>query len=307
MKKLNNLLILMIAVLLLTACTPKEIILGFKPEVGATYQVDTTMDQDMTQNFGGQPITISQHFEYGYTWHITEIDEDGNAHVEVTYNHIATSQSFGGQTLSYDSDTDEAPPPQLTGMDLMLGRGFSMVISARGKVLSIDGLDEMYQDIVDASDVPEDQKDTFYQALEDSYGEAALSEQLSSLFVPYDETPAAVGHNWHIDQQVNGLIPVNIATDYTISALDKETATIDVQSTLSSDPENKTMLSGYQVAYDLSGTQTGSFTVRIADGITTQATLQQHLEGSMMLSQGDAELPVPLTIDTTLSYTMSKQ
>ncbi len=293
--------------LALTGCGPREIVLQFAPQAGEVYQVDSVMEQDMTQSFGGQEMTISQRFEYGYTWAIREVSAEGNITVEVTYNHIATEQSFGDQAIAYDSAVDEAPPPELAGMDLMLGQSFTMVLSPRGQVLEINGLDEMYQAIVEASTLPEEQKAAFAQALEDSYGATALQEQFSSMLVPYDGQPLTEGHSWTIEQQLNGLVPVAIHTVYTVQGWDEETAQIAIASTLQSDPDKVTSLGGYQVSYDMTGTQEGVFSVSLTDGVTREASLNQHLEGSMTISQGEAALPVPLVMDTVMTYRMTKK
>ncbi len=291
--------------LALAACGQREIVLQFSPTMGAVYQVDSIMDQKMTQNFGGQEMTIGQHFEYGYTWTVADVSAEGNVTVEVTYNRIATRQTFGDQVLSYDSAEDEAPPPELTGMDLMLGQGFTMVFSPRGQVLEIRGLDEMYQAVIAASNIPADQKDAFAQALEDSYGEAALQEQFSAMLIPYDGQPLTEDHRWSIEQELNGLVPVSIVTEYHVLRWDEERAEIEIASNLQSQPEKVTSLGGYQVSYDMQGTQEGVFIVSLADGITQESSLRQHLEGSMSIRQGEVSLPVPLVIDTEITYRMT--
>ncbi len=290
--------------LAISACGPQEIVLQFAPEVGEVYQVDTTMNQEMTQFFGGQEITIRQRFDFGYTWEIVDRAETGEITVAVTYNHIATEQTFGDQTLAYDSATDDAPPPALTGMDLLLGRGFQIILTPRGEVREVLGLDAMYQEIVAAADLPADQEAAFAQALQESYSALSFQEGFSNMLVPYDGEPLVEGHEWTIEQQLNGLVPLQITTRYSVQGWDEENATILVSSSLQTDPERLASLGGYQVAYDMTGQQSGQFTVSIANGITREASLQQHLEGSMRLQQGEAALSVPLTIDTELGYWM---
>jgi hypothetical protein len=189
----------------------------------------------------------------------------------------------------------------------MLGQSFTITFSPQGSVTQIEGLDAMYRRIVEASGLPADQQQLFYETLQASYGEATLSEQFSQILLPYPATPLQEGMTWQSISDLNGLVPVHIESTYTVQGWDEQTATINADSTLESDPETPSMLSGYEVLYDLHGASNGTFEVALADGITRQATLKQHLEGTMTLRQGDVELPVPLKIDTTFTYQMTKK
>ena len=301
-----GILMLMLA---LAACKPKDFTLRLHLKPGDTFHVTVTNNQKMNETLMGQQITLDQEITMGYTWHVTAVDEQGNATVTITYDRMAMKQTQNGQTTSYDSATDQQPPDFFKGMDALIGKSFELVISPEGKMVAINGLDEMFQQIAADAGMTDEEADAFTKGLSGAFGEDAMQSQLDAMFAYYPNHPLEVGSTWEGDVTTNVLVPLDMHNTYTVKSWEDDTAVIEVSSTFETSPD-ETQQNGdtFNIAYDLKGNQSGTMTVDIATGMLTASKLEQHMEGKLLLQapNSDVNVDVPLTADSTFTIEVSR-
>ncbi|NPA93452.1 MAG: hypothetical protein GXO56_07210 [Chloroflexi bacterium] len=296
--------------LVLSACQ-QSASLKLNLKVGDTFAVHSAVSQDMSQELMGQPMYIKQNLVFDYTWKVTDVDAEGNATIQVTYDHIAIEQTQNGQKVAYDSASDETPPKFFTGVDAMVGKSYTMVLAPTGKLKDVQGLEELFQEVTDATDLDDLQKKSFYQALVETFGEEAINEQVDMLFGQYGSAPLEVGATWEADTEYNALFPLQVHTQYTIKSLEDGKAVIALDATLKSDPEKIVDDASriFKLSYELMGTQEGTMTVNTANGMPTESHVTQHLEGKLYVVNVDTgeKMPIPMSMDSDIQLSVTQK
>ncbi len=309
-KKRSLLAITLIALLaLLSACTPKQFKIQLHLKPGTTYHITSKIHQHFVQEFMGQKQDITQEMEIGYTWKVVDVDTNGNATVEMTYDHIAISQKQGKATnLQYDSAKDKKPPKEFAGLNLLVGKKFSVVFTPNGTVKKVIGLDEMFKQMEKESGLQGEELKRYHQSLTQTLGEKTLKDQFASTFGPYGDTPRQVGSKWSSDITLNSFFPITVHTEYTVKSLKGDQVAIEFQGTLASDPEQLYKLPMFNAKYDIKGTQQGTMSLNLKDGIPTEASVNQHMEGTIHLLDptGSESIPLPVTVDTVMEMKAEK-
>jgi len=295
--------------LTLAACKPKDFTLRLHLKTGDTFHVTTTTHQKMSETIMGQQMNLDQEITMGYTWEVTSVDDQGNATITITYDRVAMKQTQNGTTMAYDSDKDEQPPAFFKGMDAMVGKSFELVISPQGKVVEINGLDEMFRQMAADSGMAEEEANAFAEGLSNAFGEDAVQSQLDAMFSYYPQQPLKVGSTWEGDVTTKMLVPMDMHNTYTVKSWEDNTAVIEVSSTFETNP-NETQQSGaeFDIAYDLKGTQNGTLTVDTKTGMLSASKLEQHIEGKLVLQDPNStlKLEVPLTADSTFTIEVTR-
>jgi len=294
---------------LLSACTPKQFKIQLHLKAGSTYHIATKIHQHFVQEFMGKKQDIAQDMEIDYTWKVVDVDPQGNATVEMTYDHIAISQKQGKTTnLQYDSAKDKNPPKEFVGLNLLVGKKFSVVFTPNGTVKKIIGLDEMFKQMEKESGLQGEELKRYHQSLIQTLGEKTLKDQFASTFGPYSDTPRQVGSKWSSDVTLNSFFPITVHTDYTIKSRKGDQVVIEFQGTLASDPDQLYKLPMFNAKYNIKGTQKGTMNLNLKDGIPTDASVNQHMEGTIHLLDptGSESIPLPVTVDTVMEMKAGK-
>jgi len=296
----------------LTGCQSKaDFSLKLSPKEGATFAVHSVVSQNMSQELMGQPMNISQNLVFDYEWKVTQVDSEGNVHLQVTYDHIAIEQTQNGQKVSYDSASDEPPPKFFTGVEAMIGKSFVMVLTPSGRLKEVQGLDALFQEVTEASGLDDVQKQAFHQALVETFGEDAVGEQIDALFGQYPSQPLSVGSTWEADAEHKALFPLKVHTTYTVEAREGQTVSIALKSVLQSDPEQQVDEGSriFKLSYDLSGDQQGTMKVDLTQGMPIESHITQHLKGQLTVVNVDTgeTLPVPMSMDSDIAITVTEK
>ncbi len=300
---------------LLAACGPSTFTLRLHLKQGDVYKVTTVTNQHISQEIMGQKMTLDQKMTMEYRWEVTQVAENGNTTVKVTYTRVAMEQDQGGQKRSFDTASGQEPPDFFKGLDLLVGKSFSMEFTPKGEVVKIDGLDEMFRQVAEGVGFGDKEStDAFYKALTDSFGEDAITEQFKTAFGDYPDTPLKVGSTWTTDSQLKVTFPLDVHATYTVKSWQDSQAVIAMEATLKSDATKRETGQNplFDVIYDLSGTQQGTLTVDVGTGLLRESQVTQHVEGKVLLVDPKSKdntdaLPMPFSMDTDITTTVAKQ
>jgi len=293
---------------LVSACTPKQFKLQLHLKAGETYHITTHVQHHFVREFMGKKQDITQDMEVEYSWKVTDVDSNGNATVEATYNHLKISQTQSGQTTAYDSAKDKKPPNLFAGLNFIIGKHFTVVLSPDGGVKQISGLDEMFKQVEDEAGLQGKQRERFQQSLTQTFGAAVIQDQITTAFGPYTDKPLKEGSTWESDANLTSFFPVTVHSTYTVKSWDGDKATIGVQSTIASDPNQQYKLPMFTAQYDLKGYQQGEITFDLTSGLPSHSSVKQHMEGMIHLldPSGSESIPLPVTVDTMMEMKAGK-
>ncbi len=295
----------------LAACKPSEFTLRLHMKAGDQFHVSVNTKQDISEELMGQAIDMKQEMTYEYLWEVTNVDAEGNITIKVTYDRIAFSQEQNGQKVAYDSATDDAPPPFLKGMDAMLGKSFEVVVSPKGDLVAVHGLDEMFAQMAKDAGMEDEEAAAFAQGLSNAFGEDSIETQFEAMFSQYPDEPLKVGSTWESDMKVTTMFPMDIHANYTVQAWEGDMVTIGVTSTFAANeaPEQASEDMPFEMHYDFQGTQEGTTVIDLSTGMLKEANITQHMEGKLVLKDpnSDASIDVPLTADTVITMSATRK
>jgi hypothetical protein len=300
---------------LLAACGPSTFTLRLHLKQGDVYKVTTVTKQHISQEIMGQKMSLDQKMTMEYRWEVTQVADNGNTTIKVTYTRVAMEQDQGGQKRAFDSASGQEPPDFFKGLDLLVGKSFSVEFTPQGEVVKIDGLDEMFRQVAEGVGFGDKEStDAFYKALTDSFGEDAITEQFKTAFGDYPHTPLKVGTTWTADAQLKVTFPLEVHATYTVKSWQDDQAVIAMEATLKSDATKRVTGQNplFDVVYDLSGTQQGTLTVDVGTGLLRESQVTQHVEGQVLLVDPKSKdntdaLPMPFSMDTNITTTVAPQ
>jgi hypothetical protein len=268
------------------------------------------MDQEITQTLQGEEQTTLQKIGYTFSYTVSNVDAEGNTWFDIVYEWIMYEQDGPAGKIVYDSSNPpQVIPSAAQGYSVLLGKGFSIEISPEGKVLEVDGLDEMYAEMLDELDIKDEEtRATLNEMLRQNFGEEALKNQANNCVIPYPEGPVQIGDSWTANMEVSVMVSMLFENTYTVRAIDGNTATIDVHSIIKPDPEAEMMEIGpIKLGYALSGEQQGVIELDIETGWTMKSTMTQNLSGEMTVVMDEEEIVVPISMTSIATLTTEKK
>jgi hypothetical protein len=210
--------------------------------------------------------------------------------------------------MFYDSDNPPAEiPPGAQAFSALVGNGFSMLITPQGRVLEVEGLEAMYEQMLQAIDLPDAAAEQqFRQTLEQQFGEEALKQQMNGASFEFPPEPIGIGESWTTTTELTVLMPMVIESKYTLRSVEGGLAELELSSTVNSSANAGPVDFGtFQIEYSVSGEQQGAVQVDLASGMTS-SQIHQTLSGEMVMAAEGETLNVPISIRSTVEVESSR-
>jgi hypothetical protein len=177
--------------------------------------------------------------------HVMGVAGDGAAHLRVTYESLRTVEDGPMGRQEYDSASGEAPgDPSTAVVAGLVGQSFEMTMGPRGEIRSVDGLDVLVDQLLDAAGTeggPE-----VRAMMESIFGDEQMTSVMQQGVHVLPAGPVSVGAEW--DNELVLSLPFgSVRSEYRyvleeiISEGDGTTARIRVSGTvgeLEPDPDN---------------------------------------------------------------------
>jgi hypothetical protein len=286
--------------LLLTSCAPTAVQLALKVQEGDVYRVRMISQSVTLSSSDAGDSTSYDTSGFDMTFTVAEVDEDGNIWLDIVYDWATTGTTAG----TGDVDAPDEPDPGEEGVAELEGRGYSAKVAPNGEVLEIAGDNDLLNEVLDELGLSDEEILLgFGQMIENIIGDDGLKVQVSNVIPEYPEGEVEVGDSWTVTSELPGTLAMIVETTYTLRALEDGVATIDVASTVNTDPDAYPLdLTLYEITYDLSGSGEGLLQVDVDTGWTSSATITSTLSGESLIVMGDMELTVPMSVEgvTTL-------
>jgi hypothetical protein len=217
---------------------------------------------------------------------VTGVDDDGTATMKVTIKSIALKSDSGRWSYDYDSENppDEVPPPA-AAFAAIVGKSFTMRLTAGGEVAGFEGVDKMLEET--QSTLPSDERRRRWGSdrLARSFSEEALKQTFDGIFGFLPDEPVAVGDSWTRTIAVDHGIPVTAEEKYTLTERKDGTATITLEGKLKPQENAAPRRMGRgTVKHDVTGTEKGTLTVDEAAGCVFKSAITEKLEGKITMS-----------------------
>jgi hypothetical protein len=284
----------------------EKYILRLNLEAGQRYQQRMTMSQNIDQVMNGITITMNQDMTLDYDYSVTDIDAQGVATVESTYDRVASKVRTQGMSVSYDSATAEGPiSPEFRPLAAMVGKTFTMRISPLGSVVSIEGLSEILDAVIAEMTIDGPAREQVLENMKRQFGEEAMKELIEQAMAIYPPEPVAVGDSWVKTIEIRQMVPLKLDNTWVLKEVSENTATLEVTSLIGSAGEDTTVnMMGAEVNVRLEGAQSGTSIIDRKTGWVESSTVNQNVDGAMTLPAGEGfpdGMSIPLSIRSTVT------
>jgi hypothetical protein len=272
-----------------------------KLEKGQKYYLRMTTEQKITQTIMGKEQAVDQNVGMGANVDINDVDAGGNAWARYTYRWVKFAQKTPIGEMVYDSSNKDTPvPPMGQGFAALLGEGYSLKITPKGRVEEVKDLDKMRSNIQKKlSGGP--MQEMMIKSLEQYTNEEAIKESTEASLAIYPDEPVGVGDSWSRKVVLSGSSAMILENTWTLKGRKNGVATIEVVSAIKPNPEAKPIDMGVmKMHYQVSGKQQGLIEMDESTGRMIHSKMNQELSGTATVkstaSPGAQDMIIPMKI-----------
>jgi hypothetical protein len=259
------------------------------------------MDQVLSQSIQGEEQRTKQRIGTGFTLLVEEVQPDGSLWLKTTHDWVLMEQSGPMGAFAYDSAKPPPfVPPPARGFAALQGKGFSVLVSPRGRVQDVRGLDALLEEMLKEMDLPEGEGGGLVEKqFRGQFGEEAMKGTLGHLFLDYPGEPVAVGDSWNHTFTVSAGIPMILDATYTLKHREGGTAVVEARAKIRSNPEAPPLEMGTsRLRYEIEGTQEAMLEIDVATGRTVRGRGKTAFSGTLkadLTTPGARGVSIPIT------------
>lgn len=284
--------------------------LTMKMNPGDRFEVATDRDVSTSTDVMGMSQRDSQRTGETMLFEVKSVDAEGWATIEATIQRLETPGLEGLGPMAEGLNIEEVLSLE--------GRTFTLVMSPKGKVSSVTGMDRAAAEAGDAlvtavKDVMGKQMEQLPEAMRgmeqlltgeidvvvrkgvrDQLGDEAIRERLESVFAVYPEDPTvAKGAVWERTLSLFKGQPMVLNDTFTLEEVKDGVARIAVASQVSPNTAAEPMsLMGMEMKMELSGSRTGTIEIDTETGWITSRTMESDLNGNVSVMGMQATMKV---------------
>ena len=283
------------------SCKPDTVKLQFNPAVGSRYRIEMTTDQDIVQEMEGQKMEVKSISDYAMLYEINKADGD-NKVMKMTFERMKSVQKAMGKEMVMDSDNIDTTDPGSKIIGAVKGAAFEMVITKKGEVKSIIGMDGLMQKMVNSAgeDLPAEVKAQMAEGIKAMMNDDMLKGLAEQSFKIFPDKAVKPGDSWTSKIETKSFLDMVTQTTYTLKKVEKGIATLDIKSTITPLGKEK-MVQGTKVETSISGTQNGTMELEVASGMTLSSNIVQNIDSKMKAN--GTEIPIKVNGTTTIKTT----
>jgi predicted secreted protein len=289
----------------------EKVTLKLNLQPGSSYTYTMDMNQTNVQTVQGEDQKLVQEMLMVWDYDVIEKGKDNVATVKLTYRRVKIKQDYGHQVADYDSDN---PPgfvdPSMRGLASLPGNELIVRLTSMGNVIDIQGVDKMLDKLITSLDLPDSpQKDQVVANLRKQFGVDAVKQSMEQITSFYPDKQVAVGSKWSNTTDASSGFPMEIVSEYTLQSRKGGQAIIDVSSKLTSDPKDPMAMGPLTMAYDVTGSQTGSIVVDEKSGLPAKSEMSLQFSGNVNVSGVPNEAPQswPISANGSVVVSFEKQ
>ncbi len=294
----------------LNCMAAKPVKLSLNLEKGGTYGINTEALTTIKQNVFGQSLDIDMVITGELLFKVETADTDGYG-MSVWYQRLAMKMS-GVTEMEADSDKPIEDDPLSVAMKAMTGKPFTIMMSRSGKIVSIEGSEEMMNAMVAEMgelfpEIDEATTETLKKQLAGSYSGDALKGNIESGMVAFPDKPVSVGDSWTDHLRFQAQFAMDSERTFTVTDINKKGITIKCEAAITTDPDSAPVeMNGMQAKYEMTGTMTAETVIDPASCWTVSGNTIQDMSGNVKILPS-AQMPngfsIPLTMKTDTTVT----
>ncbi|MFC1544719.1 DUF6263 family protein [Gemmatimonadota bacterium] len=289
-----------------SASKTTDLKLGLKE--GKTYRTRMVVDQDVKQTMMGQSMDMKQKMTQDLAFEVRDVDEKGNLTVRVTFERIAADIEAGPRKMTYDSaQPADDTNPLAKSYGVMAGQGYTLVVSDRGQLVAISGMDSLINRMIDKMEIDdESMKERMKAQFESAYGEQSARDMCGQMFGMIPPGPVEVGDQWSCSSSGKMMFPITWDQTWVLKEIRGDVMVLDGQSATSiHSGDEPTEMGPVKMLMDMDGTQSGTLELDRDTGLVIGGTMHSSMKGEQRFVDGPPQIKgqtVPVEMEQTITW-----
>lgn len=286
MKK--TVLILVIGILfqgLIAAQKPQ----GYNLDKGLIIKVLSDVNQVISQTVQGQNYETNQKIVTSDQFEVMKVLDNGYK-IKMTGMYRTLSMQGPGQQMEMDSRIEGESN---LAFKALTGKSFDFIMNKKGKVLSIEGLNEYYDAI--KAELAGTALEGSIETIIESINEETLKSGIEGQFNIY---PNSNELNWNrTSKTVANNLPVTVTSEFSWDS------DVSILAAGEMSLEGSTTVQGMEMSTTMKGTQNSIFDLDRGTGMSTLIQTQQEMKGQMEMQA----MTIPMEMTTITKVTLNWQ
>ena len=302
----------LILILVATAFTfpAKDVKLEYAFKVGDQYDFAQTFKQTIKQNIPGMgDMTTVANIDATMGFKVVEVTATG-AKIEASYSKMKAVTTNPMMNITLDSEGKE-DNMQNKLIKVMMNKNFSFVVSKRGVVEKVEGIENLYSGLSTLG-LDEATLAQVKQSMLQTISEKTIKTNLEMGFVQYPETKVKESDTWKNTAEVVSNFVGKIENSWLLKKLEGEVASIESDGNITTVDKEKIIMmpGGIKTKSDLAGRQMLAGKVNVKNGWPSEVKVLSEVKGQMKFLAGgmipeDMDVPMEMTMEGT--YTIVKK
>ena len=274
--------------------------LRLRLNTGQTYNYNSDMSMQMNQQINGQNIDIVMNLNGNLAFVVKEFANDTYL-LEAAYKKLAMSMKMPQATITFSSNNPAGSDPVSMLFAQIIDQPFMISMSSRGEIVGVNGLEKLFQSMIDSLNLPEQQKQQVRSQMQQSFGNEAFISNFQLGWIVFPQQAVSQGSSWEFTTTMTSTgVPIEVNTTHTYLGMQDGKWHIRSTSTLSKpDDQEWSNFNGLKAKITVNGTQEGDILLDSSSGWVQQSTVDQQLEMTFTIPPND-QLPNGLTIPMTM-------
>lgn len=273
---------------------PTDLSLNVKVE--DKYSVHLVRDEDTRITFNSGETKTQEVLEMAMNIYIREVDEDKNISLDCEYSSIRLSREIFGKKVEYNTENNNINNPLNDMYREFVGKKFTINLNNKGKILNINGVNELLTSIADTKGTSKEEKLFIKEELNKKFGEEIIREAIKKSINYYPKKSAEIGEVWENKYDIKEAFIISYSSKFKI--LDKKdgVVNIDINSILNSKSEN---FMGGKTNVNMDGESKGNIEIEANTGMPKKLSLNRVINGYLSEADVNNEEKVVIPIKST--------
>ena len=264
--------------------------LKYQLKQGKEYRFYQETKMNITQSLGIIEQEIKNEFK-GVTRFVPVGKEGDNMVLNTSFETMVINIESMMFNVNYDSSKPLDPNDKVANIySGIVGKDFKVIVTPQGKIVRIDGINEMIDDAVNGlGNVQPQAVARLRKTLTGHLGEEALTGNMALVLSIYPAGRKSVGDQWNTDTKLTSALKANLNNSWVLADDADKKWKLKGRGNISTLGEEASM-NGMKVVFNLKGNQESEFVVSQEDGWFVSGKQSQKIEGTVSM-KGNAQLP----------------
>ncbi|WP_136468070.1 DUF6263 family protein [Flagellimonas onchidii] len=266
--------------------------LGYHLKKGEAFNIKQTAHQVMVQSMEGTSHEITNDLEGIYEFKVTNVDQN-NYGITLQFKDFALKSTSSLQGTLMDVRASEPVEGDIVSnmFSTLIGHEMGMKMDKQGKVLSIDGGDELVEKMINSVPGIDDfTKNIMKKSLEKEFSSDGLARSFEQMTYFYPTEPKNIGDTW--EAAFSG--KVNSINQWKLEKVEGDVLSISGNADVTMENAEQAL------TLSLNGHQETLIQASAKNGFIIKLMVSGKNEGKSIMAHNNMEIPT--TLDQTITY-----